>query len=131
MQTCGRCCGEGYETYDEDGRTVRDACYHCGTTGEIDDDLAWHDRLYNVASVIAYQREIEYRAAVNDDPDGDGYDLHAYENMMQPWDYFRTQVWGREPEILDRLHALPINEQKLLVAWNEYEVCTPTGKAYK
>ena len=119
MQKCGRCFGSGRETYDEDGRTVTDSCYHCAETGMIDDDLAWHDRLYDVAGALAYQQESEYRRACNDDPDGDGYDLGGYENGMMPHDYFRTRVWSREPEILEKLRTLPINQQELLVAWNE------------
>ena len=121
MQKCSRCCGTGREVYDEDGRMVEDACYHCGETGMIDDETAFVDRLACVATTLAYHYESEYRRAVNSDPDGDGYDLGGYENGLMPHDYFRLPVWDREPELLNRLMRLPIEQQELLIAWNEYE----------
>lgn len=117
---CSQCQGVGYQYYDEDGRTVRDACYHCETTGQVDEDTYFRDRLLNVAHSLAYWAEAEYRKACNDDPDGDGYDLGAYENQMSPWDYFRTRVWDRESDIMAKLEELPKETQEVLVAWNEY-----------
>ena len=121
MAVCRKCNGEGRERYEEDGRDVVDACYHCGTTGTVDEETDFRDRLHNVAGTIAYHLECEYRDAANNDPDGDGYDLGGYENGLQPWDYFRCRVWDRTAEIGEKLAALPINDQQLLVAWSEYE----------
>ena len=121
MAVCRQCNGSGEERYEEDGRDVTDACYHCGTTGTVDEDTDFRDRLSSVASTIAYQLESEYRRAVNDDDEGDGYDLGGYENGLMPYDYFRTRVWDRTYDIAEKLSALPINDQELLVAWNEYE----------
>ena len=67
---CSRCHGEGYQVFDEDDRRVEDACYHCGTTGEVDEETDFHDRLYAVADTLARREEAEYRKAVNDDPVG-------------------------------------------------------------
>ena len=117
---CSQCQGAGYQYYDEDGRTVRDACYHCGTTGQVDEDTYFRDRLLNVAHNLAYGKEAEYRKACNEDPDGDGYDLGAHENQMSPWDYFRTRVSDHEPDIMAELEQLPKEMQEVLIAWNEY-----------
>jgi hypothetical protein len=120
MQPCSRCQGEGEETYEEDGRIITDVCYHCAGSGKVDDDTAFHDRLYSVASSIAYSQESEYRKACNNDPDGDGYDLGAYENGMMPSDYFRSRVWDRTYDIAEKLSEMSQADQEFLVAWNEY-----------
>ena len=119
MPACTRCNGSGFEEYEEDGRWVRDACYHCGNTGQVDAETARHDALGRVASALAYQAECEYKHAVNSDPEGDGYSLGAAENMMSDYDYFRCRVWDREPEILEALFQLSEEDQDFLIAWNE------------
>jgi hypothetical protein len=98
---------------------VTDACYHCGNTGEVDEETDFHDRLMSVAYTLAYQAESEYRQAVNSDPDGDGYDLGGYENGLMPFDYFRTRVWDRQYSIAEELSKLDRTMQEVLVAWNE------------
>lgn len=119
MAVCSRCNGDGYEVYDEDGRMVKDACYHCGTSGQVDEETDWHDRLMRVASTLAYQAESDYRKACDNDPEGDGYDLHAAENMMRTSDYFMARVYERQYEIAEQLSKLDLDMQRVLVAWNE------------
>lgn len=119
MPDCSRCHGEGEETYDEDGRTVTDVCYHCAGSGKVDDDTDFHDRLQSVASTIAYVMESDYRRWVNSDPDGDGYDLGGYENGMMPYDYFRSRVWDRTYDIAEKLADMSRADQEFLIAWNE------------
>lgn len=117
---CSQCNGEGYEIVEEDGHYCKDACYHCGTTGQVDEETDFRDRLHRVASALAYEQEREYRHAVNSDPDGDGYDLCAAENMMTTFDYFRARVWEREAEVMLDLLVMSREDQEFLVAWNEY-----------
>lgn len=119
MATCSKCQGTGRETYDEDERRVTDACYHCGTTGQVEDEVDWSDRLHMVALTLAEREEREYRKAADEDPQGDGYDLYAAENMMSTWDYFRSRVWDRAYSIGEKLVAMDLPSQQLLVAWNE------------
>lgn len=116
---CRRCNGEGYETYEEDGRMITDSCYHCGETGEVDEDMDWHDRLMNVATTLAVQAETEYRMWRNADPEGEGYDFCAAENGMTGWDYFKCRVWSLTDQYSQRLAEMPLSDQELLVAWNE------------
>ncbi len=119
MATCSKCNGTGEQTYDEDGRRVTDACYHCGTTGEVDEELDWHDRLQAVAVTLAERMEREYREACDADPQGDGYDLYAAENGMTTWDYFQSQVWDRAYRIQNQIADMDRPSQELLVGWNE------------
>jgi hypothetical protein len=98
---------------------VTDACYHCGTTGEVDEETDFHDRLMRVANTLAYQQESEYRKACDSDPEGDGYDLHAAENMMRTWDYFQARVYERQYSIAEELSKLDQTTQEVLIAWNE------------
>lgn len=55
METCGRCGGVGQQTWDEDGRRVSDVCYHCGGTGQVDEESARALRLEAVAYKLAVQ----------------------------------------------------------------------------
>lgn len=125
MAKCSRCQGQGYESYDEDGRMVTDVCYHCGGEGTVDEETDFHDRLQAVAATLAHQKESEYRKACDSDPDGDGYDLCAAENGMRTFDYFRSRVWDRTYEIAQELSERPRAEQELLVAWNEFDSTAP------
>ncbi len=122
MSTCSHCQGEGFQTYEEDGRMVRDSCYHCAESGEVDEDTDFLDRLVQVAATLAYQVEREYRQACNNDPDGDGYDLCAAENGLSSFDYFRCRVWERTDTIAAQLGGMPREMQEVLVAWNEQPI---------
>jgi hypothetical protein len=96
MPVCTRCNGEGYETYDEDGRTVTDACYHCGTTGTVDPEIDFEDKVRRFARSLAYDYITELRKARNEDPEGDGWDLCAAESGLSSYDYFELMVTERE-----------------------------------
>jgi DnaJ-class molecular chaperone len=122
METCTRCGGEGYEEYEEDGRIVRDACYHCSTTGKIDEETHWQDRLVSVANTLAHQYVNELRDNCNDDPDGEGWDFRAAEHMMNPWDYYRSIVWEKQDEYCSQLFEMPVAKQAVLIAWNDFLV---------
>src|SRR5579864_8599652 len=118
---CRPCQGEGEVSYEEDGRMVTDVCYHCAGSGSVDEETDFHDRLASAASTLAHQAESEYRSWCNADPEGDGYDLHAAENMLHPNEYFRIRVWERAAEIGEKIAEMPRADQELLVALNEME----------
>ncbi len=115
MPTCTRCFGEGYETYEEDGRMVTDACYHCGTTGKIDEETFYHDQLGEVATAMAVAHVQEYKKFRNEDPDGEGFEFCAAENMMSPWDYERCLVYDHVDVFGQRLAALSASEKRAYV----------------
>lgn len=120
MPQCMVCGGSGRETYDEDGRTVSDACYHCAESGEVDEETHRHDQLKVVAYALAYREESEYKAWCNSGESEDPYYLHAAENGMHEYEYFRMRVWDRGYDIHAKLLELPQEGQDLLIAWNDY-----------
>lgn len=119
MPVCTRCQGEGYETFEEDDRMVQDACYHCCASGQVDEETHFHDQLMSVAYGLAYDQECDYRKGIDEDPDGDGYDLHAAENMMRPFEYFMSRVYDRQYQIAEQLAEMNLPSQQLLIAWHE------------
>ena len=119
---CTRCNGEGYQEWEEDGRLVRDACYHCGNSGWIDEETALHDEIGSVAESIAAHSVDEYRKASNDDPHFDGWDLVAAEHGMRTYDYFKVMAWEKTTEIQAELIKLDVSTQRRLIAWHNYLV---------
>jgi len=121
MANCTSCNGEGMEEYEEDeysGRYVRDTCYHCAGSGQISHEESVNDQLTEVALTLAHFHITEYRSYI--DSDGDGWELHAAENMMNPYDYFRVLVWDKQAEFIEKLSSLPVEDRELLIAWNNY-----------
>lgn len=106
-------------SWEEDGRNVRDACYHCGMTGKISEDEAFHDNLYMVAEVLAYIQENEYRNYRNECEED--YAFYAAENMMSASEYFRVRCMDRSFRNLEKLTKLPREMQEVLIEWNRIE----------
>lgn len=119
MAKCSRCDGFGYEVHDEDNRRVQDTCYHCAGAGEVEPEVDQQDRLLRVARSIAIQFEKEYRTARDNDPEGEGYEFCAAENMMSVHDYFEDRVSDRKFNIIDQLNKLDSDIQKVLLEWHE------------
>lgn len=121
MTTCSQCSGEGYVEYEEDeysGHYVRDVCYHCSGSGKISHEEHVQDELASVAITLADLYVSQKRKAIDSDPDGDGWNLIAAENMMSSFDYFKTQVWDKQSEFYEKLLEMPLEAQELLIAWN-------------
>ena len=119
MPTCGQCDGEGRVTYEEDGRQVTDACYHCGTTGQIDEDCLWHDHLMECACVLGHAEENEYRTWRDSDHEGEGYDFCAAEHGLRGHEYFSIRCDDRMYEWAPKLADLSLDAQVFLVSWCE------------
>lgn len=125
MFTCKECNGSGWVSYDEDGRWIEDACYHCSNTGVVDEETHRHDRLVSVAYRLADAKERNNQELINNDPDSEGYATHAAECMLSEYDYFTMRVEEHCQQIAEELHKLPVEMQEVLIAWNEY-VCVPS-----
>ena len=119
-EACGRCGGEGAQaSLDEYERQrgIEDTCYHCGGSGLVDVGTAREDRLEALAGTIAAQRARAEREAYDSDPDGEGWDFRAAENMMTGHELLQVragelagdtcdELAKLSPEVLDALVAL-------------------------
>lgn len=111
------CCEDGWVYRDEDGRQVRDACYHCGNTGVISDEQARVDRIQHAASEVA--REVVgsmIRAANNPENEGEGWAFLAAENMMHETDYTQAQVMTWGDRVMRVFQQLDTTEPTILAA---------------
>ena len=52
MVTCTYCGGEGFTFIEEDNSKVRHACYHCSTTGKVEEEVAFEDKVREVANIL-------------------------------------------------------------------------------
>lgn len=106
MPKCSRCYGEGSrESFDENEqeRGIRDVCYHCGGSGEVDEETAQHDRQQAIIASLAGERVAAMRKARNEDPNFNGEDwaFCAAENMQTEHEYTTECVWAE----MDRIGA--------------------------
>ncbi|NDB82194.1 MAG: hypothetical protein EB127_05550 [Alphaproteobacteria bacterium] len=121
MSKCIRCYGFGVETYEDDGRMVRDACYHCCGTGRVDSETSFHDQLESVANTLAAMHVDRIRKAYNEDPDGDGWGFCAAENGVSEYEYTTWRVWKYTDQYIAELANMDREKQEVLVAWNNYQ----------
>lgn len=119
MSKCCRCQGQGKESYDDDGRMVTETCWHCAGSGEVEPKVALQDHLLRVARALAIQEETEYRKARDNDPEGEGYEFCAAEEMMTVHDYFEGRVLNRQYQFGDQIRNLDPAIQKILLDWHE------------
>jgi hypothetical protein len=89
-----------------------DACYHCGNTGIVEDDVDFSDKLELVATSMAYSHVKQYKQYCDSNPDGEGFAFAAAENMMAPWDYEKALVYDYVPQFLNKLLDLEVLEQE-------------------
>lgn len=119
---CSRCYGMGYEEYEEDyGRTVRDTCYHCSGSGKVDEETDFQDKLGDVAYTLATGAVYKIIQSCNSDPDGEGWNFRAAENMMSERDYTMGYIDDYQAHYLNDLLDMDRGSQELMVAWNNYE----------
>ena len=119
MAECSYCNGSGIEVYDDEYDSqsqikflVESDCYHCGGTGSIDDDTAFHDCLESVATIMAQAHVDEFKKRVNQDPDGEDFAFMAAENMATPFDFERCLVYSYVGEFMKRLGSVPFETQR-------------------
>lgn len=115
---CTNCDGFGYQSFHEDDRLVEHPCYHCGTSGKVDEETYHQDQLAKVADEMAYYQVLDYKRAVDNDPEGDGWGLYAAESMMSQSDYFDVCVFRERDRIIEDLTNLSRRDQDILIAWN-------------
>lgn len=114
---CTRCTN-GVVSYEEDGRIMSDACYHCGTEGFIDEEQAFHDKLLCVAELLAYQQVSDRRERIDQDPEGENWAFLAAEHMMTAHDFFVAAVYDETYSVMEKLSRMNRADQEFLVAWS-------------
>ena len=116
---CVRCDGEGIEYFEEDNRPQSHTCYHCSGSGYVEDDMAFHDKLCQLAVGLATHYVSEMQKDIDSDPDGEGWNFHAAENMMSGRDYFSMKVYDHAAIFSQQLQGFSFEDQKFLIAWEE------------
>ena len=110
MPVCTKCGGERGEYVEEGGKQKWMPCYHCGTEGIIDDDLAFADRAKAYAETLAAIRVDRWRKECNamaeTDGNCEGWAFHAAENMMHEHDYTSARIMTETDKIMKLLEAM-------------------------
>ena len=126
MRTCRRCSGEGgLRSLDdhEVAQGIFDLCYHCGGSGRVTDEVDDADEVEDMLMSIAWTRAYEWRAAVNSDPEGEGFDFRAAENGMSPHDYLTDRTYYELSAVQARYALLDDRERAVLLAWHRSFQC--------
>lgn len=106
MNICYRCDGVGYEEYEEeDGHLVKNDCWHCASTGEVDDETFYHDQLCFVASCMAH----DYNSASSDELVNISSEVSSDSSAL-----------AYEILLIEQLLELPKEDQDILIAWCQY-----------
>jgi len=113
---CKRCGGSGVDCYDDDDRRVEDVCYHCGGSGKVDEETYFHDMLGKVCDYLGFIKAYEFRRAVNSDPEGEGFDFIASENMVSPNEYFEGLSYSYSDQYMAEMLEKDLDTQRTLVA---------------
>lgn len=116
---CVRCNGEGIEYFEEDYRPQSHICYHCSGSGFVDDEMAFHDKLNQVAMTLATYHVSDMQKAIDSDPYGEGWNFHAAENMMSGRDYFSMKVYDYAAVFSQQLQDFSLEDKEFLIAWEE------------
>ena len=116
---CVRCDGEGIEYFEEDYRPQSHTCYHCSGSGFVDDEMAFHDKLRQLAVGLATHYVSEMQKDMDSDPEGEGWNFHAAENMMSGRDYFSMKVYDYAAVFSERLQDFSLEDKEFLIAWEE------------
>lgn len=118
MPTCSVCQGEGSRRSTDPAeveRGIEDPCYHCGTTGEVDDETARQDHLMHVVSLLATMVVNAMRRAYDSDPEGEGWAFRAAENMMTEWEYTEDAIYWQIGQIAPWMDSLTEEEQDFML----------------
>lgn len=106
MPDCGRCGGDGYTYQEEDGRSFREACYHCGTSGKIDEETLFEDDFAAVVEHLAYIRVSAWQKDINNSPDGEDLSFIAAENMCSVQEIIEGKFYSFKEDIAKELEGL-------------------------
>lgn len=109
-------CEDGFVIVEEDGRRIRDACYHCANTGFISAEQHRRDRIEAMAANLASRTVNQIKQACNNDPDSEGWAFHASESMMTEHEYTTARVMAKADEFGKVLADLDNSNPQLISA---------------
>lgn len=124
MRTCRRCSGEGgLRSLDdhEAERGIFDLCYHCGGSGRVTDEVDDEDEVEDLLMSLAWARAYAWRAAVNSDPEGEGFDFRAAESGCSSYEYLTGRAYQELSEVQARYAELDDVERAVLLAWHRLD----------
>jgi hypothetical protein len=104
---CTRC-DDGYH---EDG-----PCYHCSTTGYIDEETHFQDQLSACGHILAAYEVDRIRTLADSDPDGEGFAFRAAEDMMTVYEYTTMLHWDISARYHQMINEMTRQDQEILVA---------------
>ena len=113
---CNNCGGCGIECYDDDDRRVEDVCYHCGGTGKVDEETHFHDMLGRVCNYLGFKKAADYQRGANSDPDGEGFDFMASENMLSSYEYFQSLGYTFSDQYMAEMLEKDLDTQRAMIA---------------
>jgi hypothetical protein len=99
---CPDCEGGWRVDWDEHtGQKYRDACYHCGNTGFINEEQYFADRLRGIAATLSW-RIVQARIAARNSAEfgGENWAFCAAENGMHEHEYTQLVQMGEEDRVV-------------------------------
>lgn len=109
-------CQDGFVFFEEDGRQVRDACYHCHNTGFISLEQHRIDQIESMAESLADSVVQEMKRDCNNDPDGEGWSFHAAESGVTEHQYTASRMMSKADQFKRSLVALNAIDSQLVSA---------------
>lgn len=109
-------CEDGIVSFEEDGRIVQDACYHCENTGFISPEQHRIDQIESMATSLADSVIQKMKRDCNNDPDGDGWAFHAAESGVSEHQYTASRVMSKSDQFKASLIALDKTDNQLVSA---------------
>jgi hypothetical protein len=109
-------CEDGFVIVEEDGRRIRDACYHCANTGFISPEQHRLDQIEGMAASLATSVVQKMKRACNTDPEGEGWAFHAAEAGMREYEYTTARVMSKADDFGKSLVALDQTNPQLISA---------------
>lgn len=122
MATCSVCGGEGYQRSLDDHEVadgIMDPCYHCETTGEVNEETSFRDSLFGIASDLAAMAVQAMIVSYNTDPEGEGWGFRAADCGMSEEEYTKCVMWDTETLFFTRLEAMTREEQSFMLAMHD------------
>jgi hypothetical protein len=109
-------CEDGWVIVEEDGRRIRDACYHCANTGFISEQQHRADRILGLAISLATEIVNKMKRDCNADPESEGWNFQAAESRMAEYEYTTARIMDKADSLGKSLLQLDQMNPELVTA---------------